>query len=204
MKRGLPIVISAPSGAGKGTVIPLVMQALPDAAYSISCTTRGPRPGEQDGVNYHFISEKDFEARVRDGQMLEYNRYVDHMYGTPKEQTERWLSAGTDVVFEIDVNGAMHIKESLPEAVLIMLLPPDYATLEARLRGRGTDDDAIVRQRLEAALTEIEYLPRYDYFVINHTGKAEEAARQILAIITAERHACGRCPDFVKEFKAKI
>lgn len=204
MKRGLPIVISAPSGTGKGTVIPFVMQGLENAKFSVSCTTRSPRAGEQDGVNYHYISEQQFLSMVDAGQMLEHNLYVDHYYGTPREQTEAWLSAGTDVIFEIDVNGAMNIKKALPEAVLIMIMPPDYKTLEARLRGRGTDDEQTIAKRLSASLDEVGYLPRYDYFVINHTDRAREAAEDILGIIAAERRKCDRHPDFAEQFKQNI
>lgn len=199
--RGLPIVISAPSGAGKGTVIPFVMKGLKNAAFSVSCTTRDPRPGEVHGVNYFFISREDFTARLERNEMLEHNEYVGNLYGTPRKETEDALSAGTDVIFEIDVNGAMNIKRAMPEAVLIMIMPPDYDTLENRLRLRGTDADTVIAQRMAQSLKEIEYLPRYDYFVVNETGKAEEAAQKILAIIEAERHTTARHPDYVETFK---
>lgn len=199
--RGLPIVISAPSGAGKGTVIPFVMKELKNAAYSVSCTTREPRPGEVHGVNYYYITRQMFLDRIAAGEMLEHNEYVGNLYGTPRKETEEKLGAGMDVIFEIDVNGAMNIKSTLPEAVLIMILPPDYDTLESRLKLRGTDDDTVIAQRMAQSLKEIEYLPRYDYFVINETGKAKEAADRILAIIEAERHTTQRHPDYVNQFK---
>ena len=199
--KGLPIVISAPSGAGKGTVIPFVIQGLKKASFSVSCTTRSPRPGEEHGVNYFFISREEFLARIERNEMLEFNEYVGNLYGTPRKETEDKLGQGYDVIFEIEVNGAMNIKKTMPEAVLIMIMPPDYATLENRLRLRGTDADDVIKLRMEQSLNEIEYLPRYDYFVVNETGKAEEAANKILAIIEAERHSTLRHPNYVETFK---
>ena len=201
MMRGLPIVISAPSGAGKGTVIPFVMKGLKSAAFSVSCTTRAPRPGEQHGVNYFFISREEFLTRLERNEMLEHNEYVGNLYGTPRKETEDALGAGKDVIFEIDVNGAMNIKKAMPEAVLIMIMPPDYDTLESRLRLRGTDAPDVIAQRMAQSLKEIDYLPRYDYFVVNETGKAEDAANKILAIIEAERYTTARHPDYVNTFK---
>ena len=201
MKRGLPIVISAPSGAGKGTVIPFVMRSLENASYSVSCTTREPRPGERHGINYYYISRQNFEERIRAGAMLEYNEYVGNLYGTPKKETEEKLASGEDVLFEIDVNGAMNLKKSMDEALLIMILPPDYETLETRLRRRGTDSERVIAERMETSLKEIEFFPRYDYFVVNETGKAEAAAREILSIIEAERHKTVRFPEYVTQFK---
>ena len=200
--RGLPIVISAPSGAGKGTVIPFVMNGLKNAYFSVSCTTRAPRPGEVHGVNYIYISHEEFLTRLGRNEMLEYNEYVDNLYGTPRKETEDMLAAGKDVIFEIEVHGAMNIKKAMPEAVLIMIMPPDYDTLENRLRLRGTDAPDVIAQRMAQSLEEIEYLPRYDYFVVNETGKAAEAAEKILAIIEAERYTTARHPDYVETFKS--
>lgn len=201
MKRGLPIVISAPSGTGKGTVIPYVMDALENASFSVSCTTRAPRKGEINGVNYNFITRSEFEEKISGGDMLEYNEYVDNLYGTPRKETEEKLMRGVDVIFDIDVNGGMNIKNSMQEAVLIMLMPPSYSALSERLRGRGTDSEEVIAERLAMAHREIEFFDKYEYFVINETGKAEDAAKEILAIIEAEKKKTFRSPDFINYFK---
>ncbi|MCI8332802.1 MAG: guanylate kinase [Clostridiales bacterium] len=200
MKQGLPIVISAPSGTGKGTVISILMKQLQHAFYSISCTTRSPRPKEKEGVNYYFIDRSDFESRIQKGLMLEYNEYVGNLYGTPKKETDEKLAAGIDVIFELDVNGAMHLQESMPGAVLIMIMPPDYPSLEARLRGRGTDTDEVIAGRMQTSLQEIQFFSRYHYFVVNETGKPDQAAKEIMNIIEAERHKTARYPDYTNKF----
>lgn len=200
MKRGLPIVISAPSGTGKGTVIPYVMDALENAAFSVSCTTRTPREGEVDGVSYSFITRAEFEKKISDGDMLEYNEYVENLYGTPRKETEEKLSLGTDVIFDIDVNGGMNIKKAMDEAVLIMLMPPSLSVQSERLHGRGTDSEEVIAERIAMAHREIEFFKRYEYFVVNETGKAEEAAKEILTIIEAEKKKTFRSPDFIDYF----
>lgn len=200
MIQGLPIVISAPSGTGKGTVIPLVLKRMRHMFYSISCTTRPPRPKERHGENYYFIGRDEFEQRIADGLMLEYNEYVGNLYGTPKKETDEKLAAGMDVLFELDVNGAMNLRKSMPGAVLIMIMPPDYKTLETRLRGRGTDQDHVIENRMKTSLREIEYFSRYDYFVVNETGKPDLAAKEIAGIIEAERHKTFRFPHYTNQF----
>ncbi len=201
-KKGLPIVISAPSGTGKGTVIPYVMEGLENAAFSVSCTTRAPREGEKDGKNYYFITREEFEKKIETGDMLEYNEYVGNLYGTPKKEVESKLESGTDVIFDIDVNGGMNVKNAICDAVLIMLMPPDLSTLQKRLQSRGTDSEEAINKRLGMALTEIGYFPKYEYFVVNEDGKAEEAAKKILGIIEAERNKTVRFPGFIKQFKS--
>ena len=201
VKKGLPIVISAPSGTGKGTVIPYVIKELENAVFSVSCTTREPRAGETDGKSYYFITRDEFEKKIAAGDMLEYNEYVGNLYGTPRREVEEKLNFGTDVIFDVDVNGGMNVKSSLPDAVLIMLMPPDAKTLRGRLHSRGTDSEDVINKRLGMALKEIEFFPRYEYFVVNEDGKAEEAAKKILGIIEAEKRQTVRFPDFIKEFK---
>ena len=200
MKQGLPIVISAPSGTGKGTVISLLMKQLRNAFYSISCTTRSPRPKEKEGVNYYFIDRSEFENRIKNGLMLEYNEYVGNLYGTPKKETDEKLTDGIDVIFELDVNGAMHLQQSMPGAVLIMIMPPDYKTLETRLRGRGTDSDEVIAGRMKTSLQEIQFFDQYHYFVVNETGKPDKAAKEIMNIIEAERHKIVRYPNYINKF----
>ena len=200
MKQGLPIVISAPSGNGKGTVISLLMKQLINAFYSISCTTRSPRPKEKEGVNYYFIDRSEFENRIKNGLMLEYNEYVGNLYGKPKKETDEKLTDGIDVIFELDVNGAMHLQQSMPGAVLIMIMPPDYKTLETRLRGRGTDSDEVIAGRMKTSLQEIQFFDQYHYFVVNETGKPDKAAKEIMNIIEAERHKIVRYPNYINKF----
>lgn len=202
VRKGLPIVISAPSGTGKGTVIPYVMKGLENASFSVSCTTRAPRDGEKDGEDYYFISRGEFEKKIEAGDMLEYNEYVGNLYGTPKSEVETKLESGRDVIFDIDVNGGMNVKNAICGAVLIMLMPPDPTTLSRRLHSRGTDSEEAINKRLGMALKEIEFFPKYEYFVVNEDGRAEEAAKKILGIIEAERNKTLRFPDFIKQFKS--
>ncbi len=200
MERGILVVVSGPSGCGKGTVLGRLMQLCGDFAYSVSATTRAPRPGEIDGVNYHFITKEDFRTRIDAGEMLEYAVFSDNYYGTPKKEAEAVLDSGKNLILEIETKGAMQIKEKYPDAVLVMLLPPDSATQEARLRGRGTETEEEIRKRLAATVLEIDTIPRYDYVVINRDGEIDEAARAILGIVSAEKHAAKRNTEIQKNF----
>lgn len=198
-KKGLLVVISGPAGSGKGTVNAHLL-ATGDYAYSVSATTRAPRPGEVDGVNYHYITRREFEDRIAHDGMLEYTEYCGHFYGTPRREAEEVLNSGKNLILEIEVDGAMQIKEKYPDAVLIMLLPPSYAEQEKRLRGRGTETEEKILARLAQARVEIEYLPRYDYVVYNEDGAAERCADQIRAILYAEQFATSRHPDAVVSY----
>lgn len=199
--RGLPIIIAAPSGCGKGTVIPLVIKELERAVYSVSCTTRSPRAGEEDGSDYFFITREEFEERIARGEMLEYNEYVGNLYGTPLYETQERLGSGLDVIFEVDVNGAENIRRRLEGAVSVMILPPSFGVLRKRLEGRGTDSPEVIEKRLKKALDEIERLPSFDYYVINRDGMPDRCARDILGIITAERRRTSRNSDLTNKFK---
>ena len=200
MEKGLLLVISGPTGCGKGTVLSRLMEMSSEFVYSISATTRAPREGEINGVNYHFISKADFEKRIADGAMLEYASFCDNYYGTPKKEAEEVLDAGKNLILEIEVNGAMQIKEKFPDAVLIMLLPPDHKTQAARLRGRGTETEEVIEKRLATARFEISHLPRYDYAVINRDGEIDESAKAILDIVSAEKRSTKRNSDIQKKF----
>lgn len=185
MKKGLLIVISSPSGGGKGTILKELFKRQENLRMSVSATTRAPRPGEEHGVHYFFISKEEFQKNIDDGAMLEYARYVNNFYGTPKAPVEAWLNEGKDVILEIEVQGGRQIKTVAPECVSLFILPPSLEVLEQRLRGRGTETDEVIADRMAQAKGEIECVRDYDYAVINDT--VEQAVKEIEAIITAEK-----------------
>lgn len=188
-KKGLLIVLSGPAGSGKGTVLSRLLED-DRYTYSVSATTREPRDGEADGVNYHFLSREEFEARIASGAMLEYTEYCGNYYGTPRKETEEVLASGKNLVLEIEVMGAANVKRHYPDAIAIMLLPPSYAEQEKRLRGRGTESEEKIRERLERTKQELADLKHYDYIVYNQPGGVEACADDIRAILRAE--ACSR------------
>ena len=184
--RGKLFVISGPSGAGKGTICnELMKDADPDElALSISVTTRGPRTGEVDGVHYFFIDEDEF-ARLRESNgLLEFAEVYGHHYGTPRQKVIDKLEAGVDVILEIEMQGALKVRKSYPDGVFIFILPPSMAELRKRITGRGTETKDVIDLRLSKALSEIAYIDKYDYVVVN--GKLEEAVERVRAIIKAE------------------
>ncbi len=194
MKKGLMIVISGPAGSGKGTVNAHLLKTG-DFSYSVSATTRAPRPGEVDGVNYHYITKEEFLLRIKNGDMLEYTEYCGNYYGTPRKEAEAVLASGKNLILEIEVEGAKNIKRAYPDAVLIMLLPPSFAVQEARLRGRGTENEDKILERLTQTRKEMMALDYYDYVVYNYDGMDREAAEDILAIIRSEHHSLRRNKD---------
>ena len=191
MEKGLMIVISGPAGSGKGTVNAHLL-ATGDFVYSISATTRAPRPGETDGVNYYFVTREEFEKRIHNGGMLEYTEYCGNYYGTPKKEALEVIESGKNLILEIEVEGAMNIKRVFPEAVLIMLLPPSFAKQEERLRGRGTETEEKILERLNRTREEVVLLPNYDYVVYNEDGCDKEAAEAIKEIVRSEKRATKR------------
>ena len=182
---GLLIVFSGPSGAGKDTVLKRLLEMDNNIRLSISATTRAPRPGEQDGVDYFFLPRDRFLSLIDQDKMLEHAEYCGNFYGTPKEPIEKWNGEGRDVILEIEVQGGAQIKEKRPECVSIFLLPPSLSELEQRLRLRNTEQEETIRKRLETARGEILKAKDYDYVVINDT--VEHAVEQILSIIAAEK-----------------
>ena len=178
-KRGVLFVFSGPSGVGKGTLKAKLFEEFADRiAYSVSATTRGPREGEVDGKDYFFISRQEFERRVKNNEFLEHAEFVGNCYGTPRAYVEKLLDSGMNVVLEIDVQGALQVMKSMPECVSVFILPPSFEELEHRLRGRGTETEEKVRERLETAKRELPYAPQYDYQIVN--GGDIEAAYQSL------------------------
>ena len=198
-KRGMLIVLSGPSGVGKGTVRKEIFsQEGNNFDYSISMTTRQMRPGEVNGKDYYFFSKEEFEKEIADGGMLEYAQYVDNYYGTPLKYVNEMLDAGKDVFLEIEVKGAMQVREKVSDGLFIFLTPPDLMELRQRIINRGTDDLETIDKRMEKAKDEIEMMQNYDYAVVN--DEVTKAAEKIKTIIRAERWRVKRfLPDYKKQ-----
>lgn len=185
MKRGLLIVVSGASGTGKGTVCKKILDEMPQIVYSISATTRTPRPGEVDGREYYFLSRNEFTTWIADEKFLEFAEVYGNFYGTPLNKIEERLNRGEDVLLEIDVQGALNVKRKCPEGVYIFLLPPSLQELKRRIEGRGTETPESLARRLANAVAEIKIGCEYDYVVVNDS--VDDAAAQIKAILVAER-----------------
>lgn len=191
-KPNLVIVISGPSGSGKSTVIDTLCKADETLQLSVSATTRNPRRGEVDGVDYHFLSKSEFEKHIQEGSFLEWAAYGDNLYGTLKSEIVATREAGKDVILEIEVKGSLKIRDqekniSPARSVLIFIIPPSFATLEERLRRRQTESQKELKQRLDIAKSEVLQIQHYNYWVSNPENSIEQAVNQIQAIITAER-----------------
>ncbi|MBQ6206359.1 MAG: guanylate kinase [Oscillospiraceae bacterium] len=184
MKRGRLFIVSGPSGVGKSTVLQALLERRENARFSISATTRPIREGEIDGVHYYFVSVETFKAWIEEDDFLEYAEYVGNFYGTPKKFVEAALDAGQDILLDIEIQGAMQVKERMPDAVKIFIGPPSWKELERRLTSRGTNTKEDIEKRLVRAKVEAQAAHTYDYFVINDT--VENAVRELDAIITAE------------------
>lgn len=197
-EKGILIIISGPSGSGKGTVVEK-LKADPSYALSISATTRQPRNYEQDGVHYFFKSTDEFKKMIEEGKLLEWAEFCGNFYGTPKDYVMGKLNEGLNVILEIEVQGAAQIKKIFPEAVTVFLIPPDKEELRKRLIGRGTEDMDTVEKRLKRATEEIELLPHYDFVVVNDT--VENAVKRINTVVKAAKMGSQRYIDKIKEFK---
>jgi guanylate kinase len=183
--KGRLIIISSPSGGGKGTLIKEILDAVPNLAYSVSFTTRAPRFGEEEGRHYHFVTKEEFEEEIAAGWFLEYAEVHGHYYGTSLAQANRMANEGKDVILEIDVQGADWVRKRVPDVLSIFILPPSYEVLKARLISRGTEDRADLDLRLTNAKAEVMEYSKYDYVVVN--DEIFSAARKLGAIILAER-----------------
>ncbi len=181
-------VISGSSGVGKGTVLKGFLNKHPEFMLSISCTTRKPRKGEIDGVNYFFLSKDDFQDCIANNKFLEWAEFAGNFYGTKKKYIEQCLTDGKDVILEIETNGALQVKEKMPEAVLIFIAPPSLEALESRLRGRHTEDEAAIQKRLNEVKKELESAKKYDYNVVN--DDLEKAISELEQIIAGEQEKC--------------
>ena len=195
--EGILLIISGPSGSGKGTV---VRQLDPDKGYalSISMTTRQPRPGEVEGKHYFFTTEDIFIQMRQNNELLEHAMYVGNYYGTPRKYVEEQIAAGKVVILEIEVIGALQIKEKFPEAVLVFMMPPTITELECRLKGRGTEDPTTIEARLKKALEEVPLISKYNYLIINDV--VEQSVKKVDAIVMAERMKPRRCKTEINCF----
>jgi len=191
MRKGTLFVITAPSGAGKTTLIDIVLRSLDTIEFSVSCTTRSRRKGEIDGKDYHFINVNTFQKVRRAGGFLEWARVFDDYYGTPKKETEKILEEGKDIILDIDVQGASQIRKKKKDAVFIFILPPDYKTLTKRLEKRRSDPKAEIGKRLMTARKDAKEFRKFDYIVVN--DKVEKAAKELKGIFFAERAKVSRC-----------
>ena len=198
--KGTLVVISGPSGSGKGTVVKRLREIMPEVSLSVSATTRAPREGEMDGREYYFITRDDFEDMVAQGEILEFTSYCGNYYGTPKKEAERITGEGRELILEIEVDGASQIKRLVPDSVTIMLIPPTVSKLEERLRGRGTETEQVISNRLARAREEIKLATSYDYVVVNEDDGVEECAETIREIIRAERNKSARMSYITDKF----
>ncbi len=185
MSKGLLFVVSAPAGCGKDTILEQVLANEENVGYSVSATTRAPRPGEVDGTHYFFLTREKFEEMIKNGDVLEYTEYCGNYYGTPKKGVEAMLAEGKDVVLKIEVEGAMNIKKLFPDSTLVFILPPSMKELERRLRKRGTEDEPTIMRRIAQARNEIDTAVNYDYFVVN--DDLEDAVNDLIAVIRGEK-----------------
>ena len=199
MNKGILVVVSGFSGAGKGTVMKRLMEKYDGYALSVSATTRKPRPGEEDGREYFFRTRDEFEKLIEEDALLEYARYVENYYGTPRSYVEEQLQAGRNVILEIEIQGAMKIKEKIPEALLVFVTPPTVEELERRLTGRGTETAQVIADRLARASEEAEVMGQYDYILVNDT--VEECVDHLHQIIVSEHSRVSRNAEFIADIQ---
>ena len=202
MYMGKTFIISGPSGVGKSTVLKELFKDRDDLYFSVSATTRTPRPGEVDGVHYHFTDVDQFRKMISEDAFLEYAEYVGNFYGTPKRFVDEAMEQGKDVILDIEVQGALQVKKIYPEGVLIFMVPPNLEELGNRLTKRGTEDKETINKRLRRALEEMELVEEYDYLVINDT--VEQATEDMLTIVAAEKMKCSRNKNIKKIFKGEM
>lgn len=202
MRKGLLLVLSGPSGVGKGTVGKALMARNPNIRFSVSCTTRAPRPGEVDGLHYFFKTEEEFQRMIDEEAFLEHTRvFGANYYGTPRAYVEQQLCAGQDILLDIDVQGALNVKRLCSEAVMMFLAPPSMSALKSRLVGRGTESSEAVERRFHEAYAELGHMEEYEYLVVNDV--LDKAVTELEQIIAAERLRVCRNEDFIVKFHAE-
>lgn len=201
-RKGVLTVISGFSGVGKGTIVKKLVSEHDEYAVSVSATTRNPRPGEENGRDYFFLTNEAFESMIKDDGLIEYAKYVDHYYGTPRAYVERKLSEGKDVILEIDAQGALQIKKQYPDALLIFIVPPTADVLRERLKGRGTEDADTIKDRLSRAAEETAYIKNYEYVVVN--DDLERAVLDVHTVIQSAHMRLGNIDEFLTILSQQI
>lgn len=200
--KGVLVVVSGFSGSGKGTLMKKLLETYDNYALSVSMTTRSPRDGERDGVEYFFSAKEEFERKIKEGQLIEYACYCDNYYGTPKAYVEQQLQAGKDVILEIEIQGALKIKAQYPDCILLFVTPPSASELEKRLTGRGTETPEVIAKRLARAVEESKGIEFYDYIVVNDDLKA--CVEQIHSIVQNAHCTPGCAADFISEIREEL
>ncbi len=201
-RKGILIVVSGFSGTGKGTLMKQLVQSYDNYALSVSMTTRSPRPGEEEGKEYFFVSREEFVSQIKNDGLIEYASYCEHYYGTPRKYVEAELEAGRDVILEIEIQGALKVREKYPTALLLFVMPPNAAELRKRLEKRGTESPDIIRMRLERALEEAKGIEKYDFIVIN--DKLEECVRNMHSLIQAAHETPERNEELIDNIRKEL
>ena len=202
MSRGVLAVVSGFSGAGKGTIMKSLMAKYDNYALSVSATTRNPRPGEEDGREYFFRTKEEFEQMISEDGLIEYAQYVENYYGTPRKYVEEQLASGKDVILEIEIQGALKVKEKFPDTLLMFVTPPNARELKSRLVGRGTETMEVIESRMNRACEEAEGMSAYDYLVVN--DELDDCVEEMHSIIQGEHHRSSRNVNFMNDIKEEL
>ena len=200
--KGILAVVSGFSGAGKGTLMKALLQKYDNYALSISATTRSPREGEADGREYFFLTEEAFEEKIRNNELIEYARYVNHYYGTPRDYVEQKMAEGKDVILEIEIQGALKVKEQYPDAILLFVMPPNALTLKNRLTGRGTETEEVIDARLKRAADEAEGIEAYDYILIN--DDLDACVEQMHCLIQGQHCRVSQNLELIQQMRSQL
>ena len=203
-QKGILTVLSGFSGAGKGTVLRRLLEKYDNYALSISATTRGPREGEENGREYFFKTREEFEKMIAKEELIEYAKYVNNYYGTPKAYVQEQLAEGKDVILEIEVQGALKVKEKFPDTPLIFITPPTASELKRRLTDRGTESPEVVEERMETAAKEARFMESYDYIILNERDRLEECLEAVHGVIQAEHEKSTRNQAFIDHMKEEL
>ncbi len=201
-QRGILVVVSGFSGSGKGTLMKALLEKYDNYALSISATTRQPRAGEENGREYFFVTKEQFQEMIREDQLIEYAQYVDNYYGTPKAYVEKQMDAGKDVILEIEIQGALKVKEQFPETLLVFIMPPSAEELKRRLVGRGTETEEVIQSRLERAVKESEGIERYDYLLVN--DDVERCSEEMHRLIQIQHNRAVNCLEFIGRIQEEL